>query len=212
MGSSDHWNHIYSSEPVSSLGWYEETPGPSIDLLEKCQLGVNDPILDVGAGASTFIDSLVQKGFQNLYALDISEVALSKLRSRVGEVKARRVKWIVEDITMPSELANLRNVALWHDRALLHFLTEEANRQIYKRIILNTVRPGGYAIIAAFSPQGAKRCSELDVRNYDQNDLAEFLGTGFVLKEWFDYLYTMPSGNLRPYVYTLFQRQSSPAQ
>ncbi len=204
----NHWNKIYSSQPVLSLSWYEDKPEPSLKLLERCGLGIDDPILDVGVGASTFIDCLIEKGFQNLYAVDISGIALDKLKARLGEEKARRVTWIVDDVTKPARLAQLSNIALWHDRALLHFLTREEDRQIYKRTLINAVRPGGYAIIAAFSPQGAKQCSGLNVHNYDQNSLAEFLGKGFELKEWFDYLYRMPSGDLRPYIYTLFQKQS----
>lgn len=206
MDLVNHWNQIYSSEPVQQLGWYENKPEPSLKLLDKCGLGINDPILDIGAGASTFIDCLIEKGFQKICAVDISEIALSKLKTRLGEEKASRVSWIVDDITQPTRLAQLNGIALWHDRALLHFLTEEEHRQNYKRTLMKAVRPGAYVIIAAFSLKGAKKCSGLEVHNYDQNSLAEFLGKSFELKEWFDYLYTMPSGDLRPYIYTLFQR------
>ena len=207
MDLEDHWNRIYSTNPVPTLGWYEPTPEPSLKLLEKCGLGIEDPILDIGAGASTFMDCLIDKGFQNLYALDISEIALDKLKTRLGEEKASRVSWIVEDVNQATRLTKLSQVALWHDRALLHFLIEEERQQAYKRALLNTIRQGGYAMIAAFSLQGANQCSGLAVHNYDQNSLAEFLGESFALIEYIDYLYTMPSGDFRPYVYTLFQRQ-----
>lgn len=209
MNLVEHWDQIYSTEPVQMLGWYETKPEPSLRLLEKCGLGTEDPVLDVGAGASTFIDCLVEKGFHHIYAVDISGIALDKLKTRLGEEKANRISWIVDDVTKPTRLEQLGGIALWHDRALLHFLTEEEHRQTYRRTLMKAVRPGGYAIIAAFSLQGAKQCSGLEVRNYDQNLLAEFLGKSFELKEWLDYLYTMPSGNLRPYIYTLFQRRSA---
>ncbi len=207
MDLEDHWNQIYSSQTVRELSWYEDRPEPSLTLVDKCGLGAEDPILDVGVGASTFIDCLIERGFQNLYAVDISEIALDKLKARLGTEKASRVSWIIDDITKPARLAQLSNIALWHDRALLHFLTEEEQRQIYKRTLINAVRPGGHAIIAAFSPQGAKHCSGLAVHNYDHKSLAEFLGKNFELKEWFDFLYTMPSGDHRPYIYTLFQKK-----
>ncbi len=205
MDSSNHWNQIYSSEPAQKLGWYEEKPVPSLSLVENCQLGIEDPILDVGAGASTFMDCLIEKGYRNLYAADISEISLGMLKSRLGEEKASRVTWIVDDVIKPTQLSQLSGIALWHDRALLHFLTEEEQRQTYKKTLISALRPGGYVILAAFSMQGAKQCSGLNVHNYDQESLAKFLGEGFKLKESFDYLYTMPSGNLRPYIYTLFQ-------
>ncbi len=207
MNFEKHWNQIYSSQPVRELSWYESRPEPSLKLLDKCGLETEDPILDVGVGASTLIDCLIERGFRNLYAVDISEIALDQLKSRLGEEKAGRVSWIVDDVTKPARLLQLSNFALWHDRALLHFLTKDEQRQTYKRTLANAVRPGGYVIIAAFSPQGAKQCSGLEVHNYDQNSLAEFMGKSFNLKEWFDYLFTMPSGDLRPYTYTLFQKQ-----
>ncbi len=207
MDLGDHWNQIFSSQSVRQLSWYEDRPEPSLRLVDKCGLASEDPILDVGVGASTLIDCLIEKGFQNLYAADISEIALDKLKARLGEEKAGRVSWIVDDITKPARLTQLSGIALWHDRALLHFLTQDEHRQIYKRTLVNAVRPGGYVIIAVFSPQGAKQCSGLEVLNYDQNALADFLGKSFNLKDWFDYLYTMPSGDLRPYIYALFQKQ-----
>ena len=69
------------------------------------------------------------------------------------------------------------------------------------------VKQGGYVLIATFSLNGAKKCSGLDIRNYDENLLAEFLGEEFELIEHFDYMYYMPSGESRPYIYTLFQRK-----
>jgi len=207
MGMVEHWDQIYSAKPVQTLGWYETEPEPSLKLLEKCGLEVEDPVLDVGAGASTFIDCLVEKGFRHVYALDISDIGLDKLKARLGEEKAEQVSWIVDDVTKPTRLDQLNEIALWHDRAMLHFLTEEEHRQTYLRTLMKVLRPGGYVIIAAFSLQGVKQCSGLEVRNYDHNLLAEFLGKSFELKEWFDYTYTMPSGNLRPYIYTLFQRR-----
>jgi SAM-dependent methyltransferase len=208
MNLADHWNSIYSSVQAHRLGWYEGVPEPSLRLLDQCRLRSEDPILDVGAGASTLIDCLIDKGFRNLYAVDISDVALDQLKSRLGKEKACRVTWIVEDITHPIRLGQAQEIACWHDRALLHFLTEKEQRQAYKDALLKTLRTGGFAILAAFSPQGAKQCSGLNVHRYDQNSLVAFLGKSFELKDWFDYLYTMPSGDLRPYTYALFQKQS----
>jgi len=68
------------------------------------------------------------------------------------------------------------------------------------------VKKDGYVIIATFSLKGAKKCSGLDVKNYDQNMLAKFLGEDFSLLEFFDYTHYMPSGEPRPYIYTLFQK------
>jgi ubiquinone/menaquinone biosynthesis C-methylase UbiE len=160
----------------------------------------------VGAGASTFIDYLINQGYSNIIATDISEIALNKLKERLGNEKASPVRWIVDDITQPAHIQNLRDIAVWHDRAVLHFLLEENQRQMYLSTLKKVIKKDGYVIIAAFSLKGAKKCSGLNVKNYDQNMLAEFLGKDFSLLDYFDYTHYMPSREPRPYVYALFQR------
>jgi len=101
----------------------------------------------------------------------------------------------------------LKNIALWHDRAVLHFLTEKNEQEAYKSTLLNSVKKQGYVILAVFSLEGAVKCSGLDVKRYDKKMLQDFLGSEFKLLESFNYLYHMPSGDTRPYVYTLFVRK-----
>ncbi len=202
----EHWNEIYEALDVDELTWYEEIPEPSIKLLSKCHINKDESILDVGAGASTFVDDLIDQGFRDIIAVDISEIALNKLKERLGKEKASLVRWIVDDITQPVHIQNLRDIAVWHDRAVLHFLLEENQQNMYLSMLKKVLKKGGYVIIAAFSLKGAKKCSGLDVKNYDQNMLANFLGEDFRLLEYFDYTYHMPSGKPREYVYTLFQK------
>ncbi len=202
----EHWNDVYSSNAVDQLGWYEKTPTPSLELLLKCNATKDMTVLDVGTGASTFIDCLIEEGFTNIIATDISELALGKLRERLRREKASLVRWIVDDITKPTHIQNLEGVDIWHDRAVLHFLVKDDERNAYLSTLKRVVKQGGYVIIATFSLKGARKCSGLDIRNYDENLLAELLGEDFELVEYFDYIYHMPSGEARPYIYTLFRR------
>ena len=208
MNSSmkEHWNEIYEALDADELTWYEEIPESSIKLLSECHINKDESILDVGAGASTFIDYLINQGYSNIIATDISEIALNKIKERLGEEKASLVRWIVDDITQPVHIQNLRDINVWHDRAVLHFLLDENKQQMYLSTLKKVIKKGGYVIIAAFSLKGAKKCSGLNVRNYDQNTLAEFLGKDFNLLDYFDYTHYMPSREPRPYVYTLFRR------
>jgi len=203
----EHWNEIYEALDPDELTWYEEIPAPSMKLLSKCNIHKDEPILDVGAGASTFIDNLIEQGFENIIATDISNIALNKLKERLGKEKAAKVRWVADDITQPAHIQNLRDIAVWHDRAVLHFLLEENQQHTYLSTLKKVIKKGGYVIIAAFSLKGAKKCSGLDVKNYDHNMLAKFLGEDFTLLEYFDYTYYMPSGEPRPYIYALFQNQ-----
>jgi ubiquinone/menaquinone biosynthesis C-methylase UbiE len=206
ISMKEHWNEIYEALDVDELTWYEEIPEPSLKLLAKCHINKDESILDVGAGASTFIDHLIDQGFKNIIATDISEIALNKLEERLGKEKSSYVRWMVDDITRPEHIQNLRDIAVWHDRAVLHFLLEENEQRMYLSILKKVIKKGGYVIIAAFSLKGAKKCSGLDVKNYDQNMLANFLGKDFRMLEYFDHIYYMPSGEPRPYIYALFQR------
>lgn len=201
----EHWNKTYLSVELNKQGWYEEIPEPSLKLIAKCGIDKDEPILDVGAGESTLIDHLIEQGYKNITALDISSIALDKLKVRLGKEKAHSVTWIINDITQPLQNQNLKNIVVWHDRALLHFLTKEDQQNMYLTTLKKVLRRGGYVIIAAFSPKGAKKCSGLNIRNFDRNMLSEFLGEHFTLLDYFDYTYHMPSGEMRPYIYTLFQ-------
>lgn len=205
----NHWNKVYGSTEIKKLGWYEEIPSQSIRHLELCNLDSHDLILDVGAGASTFIDTLIAGDFKNIIASDISETALEHSKFRLGSEKSSKVKWIVDDITMSQFIKDVGAVKLWHDRAVLHFLLEEEKRQGYLKTLKGIVKQEGYVMIAVFSLEGAKKCSGLDVKRYDENLLSEFLGEEFKLIDHFNYLYHTPSGSPRPYVYTLFQRSVS---
>jgi EEF1A lysine methyltransferase 2 len=201
-----HWNSVYSSREICTLGWYEESPTPSLTLISRTDIKKDEAIVDIGAGATTLIDNLIEQGFRNIVAVDISEVALNRLQERLGEEKSSFVTWIVDDITQPVYIDKLENVALWHDRAVLHFLLEENQQYMYLNTLKKIVKKEGHVIIAAFSLEGAKKCSGLDIKNYDQNILANFLGKDFKLIDYFDYTYKMPSGELRPYIYTLFKK------
>jgi SAM-dependent methyltransferase len=207
LSTKGHWNKVYTSSAVRKLGWYEEEPKVSLQMIANCAVDKQAPILDVGAGATTLIDHLLDQGYGNLAALDISEVALEKLRTRLGAEKASRVEILVDDITKPTTVFSLRDVAIWHDRALLHFLLEARQKQSYLAVLRKIVRVGGYLIIAAFAKGGASRCSGLDVERYDRESLAALLGPEFELQESRGYQYQMPSGGVRLYLYARFWRK-----
>jgi len=89
---------------------------------------------------------------------------------------------------------------------VLHFLLEEKQQQMYLSTLKKVIKKKGFVIIATFSLKRAKKCTGLDVKNYDQNLLAEFLGEDFKLLEYFDHTYYMPSGVPRQYIYALLQK------
>ena len=201
-----HWNKRYTHTPIQQLGWYESESLASIQLIENCAVSKTASIIDVGSGTTTLIAHLLDLGYRNLIALDISEVALEKAKALLPQAQAGQVHWLVEDITNPSDSLQNQTAVIWHDRAVFHFLTEERQRQTYHALLRKTVLPGGFVIMAAFAMDGADNCSGLPVQRYNQASLSEFLGESFILLEGFDHTYQMPSADLRPYVYTRFQK------
>ena len=205
----EHWNQQYAGTPLSQLGWYEPQSMPSVRLIENCAVPRHSPIADVGSGASTLIADLLQLGYHNLFAIDISDVALEKAKALLSKDLAARVHWMADDITHPASMLKLQNIAVWHDRAVFHFLTAEKDRQTYLSLAQKTLMPGGFMVIAAFSPQAADHCSGLPVQRYSLDSLCEFFRDGFKLVESLSYIYTMPSGSLRPYVCARFQKNQA---
>ena len=157
----EHWDKVYSKGTINKLGWYEETPQPSLDLIKKCNLSKDATILDVGSGATTLIENLITDCYSNIIATDISEVALEVARKRLKSEQAEVIKWIVDDITDPKSIHKIGSVDLWHDRTVLHFLTEEHQQKGYLETLKRIVAKEGYVIIAVFSLEGAKNAAVL---------------------------------------------------
>jgi len=202
-----HWNSAYSVNDITQLGWYEEDPKPSLQLIQNCKLPKDARILNVGVGTSTLIDELLNFGYKNIIASDLSSAALDKLQLRLGS-KKNSVHWVVDDLTNPRLLSKIDPVDLWHDRAVLHFFTNEEEQNTYFSLLKKIIKPNGYVLISVFNSEGATKCSGLNVHRYDKGLLMDKLGADFKLMEYFNYNYTMPSGDTRPYIYTLFKRES----
>lgn len=209
--SKEHWDKVYKSADATKLGWYQSLATPSLELIERSAIKLNEQILDVGSGGSVLIDNLLSKGFSSIIANDISEEALMVSQKRLGGVQSAKVRWMVDDILNASSLRNFTNVALWHDRAVFHFFTKEEERNQYVRLLNRSVKQGGFVIIAAFNLESAEKCSGLQVERYNVDILSSLLGESYQLTHWFNYKYTMPSGDRRPYVYSLFRKLTNAA-
>jgi len=205
--TQNHWDVVYSNAKTDKLGWYEEIPEPSLEFIDKCKLDKNAHILDVGSGVTTLISSLLKKNYINITAIDISEEAIKIAKKGIAPDLRDNINWIRDDITNPKKFNVYQKVDLWHDRTVLHFLTGEKDQEGYLTTLKKSVKKSGYVIIAVFALNGANKCSGLDVKRYDHEMIKKFLGNEFNLHDHFSYTYLQPSGNERPFIYTLFQRR-----
>ena len=206
MSQKEHWNNAYTDKSVNELGWFQQNPEPSMGLIRSVNLSRYAEILDVGAGASSLIEHLLEDGFQNITVNDISTVALDTLCEALGKEECN-VEWMPDDIVAPTVLKEPPLIDLWHDRAVLHFFTEDKDQLTYFNLLKQKVKSKGYVIIAAFAIGGAEKCSGLPVLQYNHEMLSQRLGFDFELKEAIDFTFVNPKGDERPYIYTLYQRK-----
>lgn len=174
-----HWEQVYEKKPPSTVSWFQPEPTLSLQLIENSGVARTDAIIDVGGGASTLVDCLQARGYENLSVLDIAAGALELAKERLGDA-AEKVRWHASDVT---SFVPPQTYDLWHDRAVFHFLTNPSDREKYVDVLKRAVPKGGHVIIATFAIGGPKKCSGLDVEQYDAPKLLETLGAEFRLLE-----------------------------
>ena len=169
VSAQTHWDNAYSSKGVKDRSWSESGESDSLDEFDYANLSSEDGIIDVGGGASTFVKSLVQRGYNNVTVLDVSQTAIDEAKLMLGDIR-ESVKWIVSDVVQwePMEI-----YSYWNDRAVFHFLVDKEDQQAYVGNVLRSTRSGSHIVIATFSPDGPESCSGLQVQRWSQEDLAK---------------------------------------
>jgi 2-polyprenyl-3-methyl-5-hydroxy-6-metoxy-1,4-benzoquinol methylase len=198
----DHWEHIYRTKPLETVSWHQPVPETSLKLISKLDPPKEAPIIDVGGGDGLLADHLLELGFTDITVLDISGAALDRAKKRLGG-RASRIHWIESDIT---SFAPGRPYALWHDRAVFHFLTETGQRAEYMRCADAGIREGGGLILGTFSDQGPLKCSGLEVQRYSIPGLQREMAPLFKPVECMNVGHTTPSGAVQDFTFCAFVR------
>jgi SAM-dependent methyltransferase len=202
MDRHQHWEQLYRSKTEREVSWFEDSPTVSLRLLEAAGLTTQTCVLDVGGGDSRLIQELASRGLNCLAVLDVSEAAIHRARTRLGDA-ANVPIWIAADVTGDWSIDPMD---IWHDRAVFHFLTEPADRAQYLRHLRETVRRDGSAIIATFALDGPETCSGLPVARYSPESLAKELGHDFRLVESLPHVHITPWGTTQSFQYSRFAR------
>ena len=202
---TNHWEAVYSSKTASDRSWTEELPLESLQFIERASTDVTDPVIDIGGGASLLVDSLLERGYRDVTVLDLAEPALDEARSRIAAKEhVSDVSFICADITT---WRPTRSYALWHDRAVFHFLTDENDRNTYIATASAAIRPGGHVILATFAPQGPESCSGLPVQRWSVQELEMLFSASFTLVESCSATHTTPWGGNQPFTWVLLKRK-----
>ena len=175
----------------------------SLALINGAGVALDDPIVDIGGGTSGLAGGLLDAGYSNITVADISRAALDRARAKLG-VAADRIAWLEADVRQ-HDFA--RSYALWHDRAVFHFMVETSDRDQYLANLRSSLRAGGHVVFATFGPEGPTECSGLPVTRYGAPALAdllpdfELLSSGLVMHQ-------TPSARLQQFVYAHLRRAS----
>ncbi|MBI5331433.1 MAG: class I SAM-dependent methyltransferase [Betaproteobacteria bacterium] len=204
MAAKSHWDNVYAGKPAHGVSWYQERAALSLRLIQATGAAQAAGIIDIGGGASVLVDDLLAAGYSNLTVLDLCSAALAVSQERLG-AKAGQVRWVQADITQV-ELPH-HAYAVWHDRAVFHFLTDPEERAAYVRTVLHAVKPGGHVIVASFAEDGPERCSGLPVVRYTPDRLSAELGAGFAPVTHERESHRTPSGAEQPFMYHLYRKR-----
>jgi len=203
MQSKEHWEKVYASKAPDNVSWFQPHAEVSMRLIRATGLGRDASIVDVGGGASTLVDDLLDDGYRAITVLDLSGAALEESKRRLG-TKGESVRWIEADITQAA--FEPYSFDIWHDRAVFHFLTTEEDRKAYVRQVLHALKPGGHVIMATFGTNGPAQCSGLPVVRYAPEALHSEFGDAFTLLIHEEQLHHTPFGTDQQFIYCMCRK------
>jgi hypothetical protein len=151
MSKKPHWEQVYATKPATGVSWYSPHLDRSLQLIERAVSDRVARIIDVGGGASTLVDDLVERGHQAVTVLDLSEEALAVAKARLGARAAGVILPLLADgsrvVNMSSGLARyvfpgfpVYSAVKGSVEVLTRALAVELGP---RRIAVNVVAPGG---------------------------------------------------------------------
>lgn len=166
-----HWENIYQTKALKDMSWFQHKPGTSLGFFKQLDVPITAKVIDIGGGDSFLVDHLLDMGYEDISVLDISTTAIERAKKRLGD-RAENVKWIVSDAAAfkPTEKYDF-----WHDRAAFHFLTDEKDISSYLETAQQHINPAGVMVIGAFSEQGPKKCSGIEIKQYSETTMTNRL-------------------------------------
>ena len=197
------WDEVYRTREETALSWFQTSPDPSIGLIIDAIDPSTASIVDIGAGTSRLADALLDRGCPDLTIVDVSTTALGVVERRVGE--DHRLTSILADVT---DWRPQRTFDLWHDRAVLHFLTG-TDLDAYRTLTERAVSAGGHLIIGTFAPEGPETCSGRPVTRYSTAELADLFADGFTPVSSSGHLHTTPAGGGQAFTWVTLRRRAT---
>lgn len=201
----NHWETIYNTKELENCSWFQPTPVTSMEFIEESGISKTAKIIDIGGGDSFLVDNLLEKGFSDITVLDISEAALERVKKRLGN-NAQKVKWMVGDAVgfPPSERYDF-----WHDRAVFHFLRDQADIAKYIVTVRNAINDNGIVVVGTFSEKGPSKCSGIEIKQYSEEDLSKAFESGFKRLKCLNVDHPTPFNTMQNFTFCSFKKLSN---
>lgn len=198
-----HWENVFATKAENEVSWFQPYPETSVKLLEECNPPLDGNVIDVGGGDSHFVDVLIDKGYKNIFVLDISANAIERAKKRLGK-RAEQVNWIISD---SSEFVPPVQFDFWHDRASFHFLTHEQQKANYVSIATSYIKPKGHLALGTFSDTGPEKCSGLKICQYNSVAMRERFSLGFDKVRCFNEDHQTPFNTPQNFIFCVFRKK-----
>lgn len=196
-----HWDRIFKQKDYTQVLWHQVNPQYSLDLILQ-YTKKETAIIDVGCGASLLADRLIEEGYQNITLLDTSGTCLNILKERLN---SSIPKYICSDILQ----FKAKNVyALWHDRAVFHFLLNKTEQDAYFAVLAESLTEEGIAIINTFAKEGEVQCAGLHTMAYNEQDMREILPKNLELAAYNKFIHTTPKNTQQKYSTFIIKRKN----
>jgi 2-polyprenyl-3-methyl-5-hydroxy-6-metoxy-1,4-benzoquinol methylase len=198
--TQEHWESTYESKSADQRSW-SSNAATSVQLITRYAPTRQESIVDVGAGASPLAGRLATEGYRDVTVVDVSQRAIDEARESVPASAA--ITWVCSDIRAwePG-----RSFDVWHDRAVLHFLSDPEERTAYARLVRHSLNSGGRLIVSSFAEDGPESCSGLPVTRATHDQLIQLFGEGFVVVELFREVHRTPWGAEQPFNWLVLKR------
>ena len=85
MNRKEHWISVHRAKTPESVSWHRPHLEVSLALIRTSDLATSGAIVDVGGGASTLVDDLLEAGYSRLAVLDVFNEALALAQTRQME-------------------------------------------------------------------------------------------------------------------------------
>lgn len=197
-----HWEKIYQTKSLHEVSWFQPKPETSLNFFNEFKIAKDAKIIDIGGGDSLLVDHLLDLGYTDITVLDISEAALTKAKTRLGN-KAGLVKWIEADAA--TFVSNVQ-YDFWHDRAAFHFLTSAQEIEHYLQTVQQSISPNGILVMGTFSEQGPTKCSGIQIKQYSEKSMSDLLTDFFEKIKCITVDHRTPFETIQQFIFCSFRK------